>query len=134
MADFILNNRLDNDTYFIADMKLSRLLLMNDCRYPWVILVPRKNDIKEIYQLNDGDRYLLMDEINILSKAMTVKLSLDKINIGALGNIVSQLHIHIIGRYFNDAAWPNPVWGDGDMVAYDEANAASQCEFINNII
>ncbi len=134
MADFILNNRLDDDTYFIADMKLSRLLLMNDCRYPWVILVPRKNDIKEIYQLNDSDRYLLIDEISNLSKSMTVEFSLDKINIGALGNMVSQLHIHIIGRYFDDAAWPNPVWGHGDMIEYDEASAAAQCECINNII
>ncbi len=134
MADFILNNRLDDDTYFIADMKLSRLLLMNDCRYPWVILVPRKNDIKEIYQLNDSDRYLLIDEISNLSKSMTVEFSLDKINIGALGNMVSQLHIHIIGRYFDDDAWPNPVWWHGDMIEYDEASAAAQCECINNII
>lgn len=109
--DFHLDPRLNQDSCWSMDLKLSKLLLVNNSLFPWVILVPRKKNLKEIIDLNTEDRIMLMDEISYMSKIMQTIFSPDKLNIAALGNIVQQLHIHVIARYKNDQAWPNPVFG-----------------------
>ncbi|MAV87466.1 MAG: hypothetical protein CMM67_04400 [Rhodospirillaceae bacterium] len=122
-SKFVLDQRLINDTYFITNLSLCSVLLMNDSRYPWIIAVPRRNKIKEIYELKSTDQSLLLREINLLAKTIKSKFKSDKINIGAIGNIVPQLHIHIVGRKENDPAWPAPVWGFGTSLTYEKKNA-----------
>ena len=112
---FRLDPRLNNDSCWSVDLSLSKLLLVNNSLFPWVILVPRKNNLKEIIDLNEEERIMLMSEISLVSKIMQQVFSPDKLNIAALGNIVEQLHIHIIARYQNDQAWPNPVFGKGKL-------------------
>lgn len=95
---------------------------MNNKLFPWVILVPMRDDITEIYQLKSRERKLLMDEIALVSQAMKNSYWPDKINVAALGNQVEQLHVHIIARFKTDDAWPQPVWGKGES-EYDEQSA-----------
>jgi len=121
MADFVLHERLAADTAFVADWPLSRVLLMNDARYAWLILVPRRAEITELFQLSAADRATLMDEMTRASQQLKAITRCAKINIGALGNMVPQLHIHIIARNPGDHAWPGPVWGNGTAVAYESA-------------
>ncbi len=122
MAEFELNGRLAADTVFVADWPLSRVLLMNDARYPWLILVPRRADITELFQLSIADRAVLTEEISSAGESLKSRCKAAKINIGALGNLVPQLHIHVVARNPGDAAWPGPVWGNGTAVAYDDAS------------
>ncbi len=118
---FALDPRLAADTYLIGDLALSRVLLMNDARYDWLILVPRRADLVELTDLTRGERAELMDEIALASEALR-RPDVTKINVGALGNIVRQLHVHIVARREADPAWPGPVWGAGAARAYgDEA-------------
>jgi diadenosine tetraphosphate (Ap4A) HIT family hydrolase len=116
---FQLNDRLKSDTLEIGRLDLSLLLLMNDRSLPWVILVPERDGIKEIDELSADDRILLIEEIACASQAIRRLYHPDKINIGALGNLVPQLHVHVIGRYVTDRAWPRPIWGIGPMQPYD---------------
>jgi diadenosine tetraphosphate (Ap4A) HIT family hydrolase len=121
---FELDPRLAADTVEIGTLDLCRVLLMNDVRYPWLILVPGKPDLAEIGDLDRDDRLLLMDEIETASAALAGLYNPIKMNVGALGNIVRQLHIHIVGRAECDPAWPGPVWGHSPADAYsDEALA-----------
>ncbi len=92
---------------------------MNDARFPWLILVPRRNDLSELIDLDASDRATLMEEIAAVSAVLKSRPGVDKINIGALGNIVRQLHVHVVARSVGDAAWPGPVWGAGAAVRYD---------------
>jgi len=115
---FQLNDRLKNDTVEIGRLELSLLLLMNERSLPWVILVPERNGIKEIDELSADDRILLIEEIACVSKVIRHLYHPDKINVGALGNLVQQLHVHVIGRFVTDRAWPGPIWGIGLMHPY----------------
>jgi len=108
---FSLHPQLEKDCLFVDDLKLCRLLLMNDQTYPWCILVPRRPDLKEIHELDETDRQQFMRESCQLAEIMSELFSADKMNVAALGNIVPQLHIHHIARKTDDAAWPGPVWG-----------------------
>ncbi len=117
---FELHTRLAEDCFFVGDFSLSRLLLMNDCHYPWFILVPRVADVTEIYQLSASDQAQLAVESAALSETLASLFKADKMNVAALGNVVSQLHIHHIVRYRNDATWPDPVWGKKAALAYDK--------------
>lgn len=108
---FQLHERLQQDTLFVTDLALSRVLLMNDARFPWLILVPRKNGISELHELEHTDQILLLKEITRLSTILKNLFEPDKLNIATIGNIVSQLHIHIVARKKQDVAWPSPVWG-----------------------
>ena len=110
-SDFILDPRLDRDTVVVGDFSLCRVLLMNDSHYPWAILVPRRPELSEIYQLTVDDRQQLAEESSLLGKTMMEYFHGDKLNVAALGNEVSQFHVHHIVRYHNDPAWPAPVWG-----------------------
>lgn len=122
---FALHPRLEADTVFVADWGLSRVLLMNDARYPWLILVPRVAGAVEIFDLFHTDRTTLMEEVARASELLKTVSGAQKINVGALGNLVPQLHIHVVARSTRDAAWPGPVWGQGTAIAYDEAARVS---------
>jgi diadenosine tetraphosphate (Ap4A) HIT family hydrolase len=117
---FKLDIRLQQDTLYIASFKLCDALLMNDTRYPWVILVPRKEGLTEIYQLSKREQQQLMIESNTVAQKLAELVSADKMNVAALGNVVSQLHIHHVARYQQDETWPAPVWGKGQAVRYSE--------------
>lgn len=132
MQRFILDKKLQKDCIFIKDLELSQLLLMNDSNYPWLILVPRKNNLTEIIDLDQDDQVILLSEINYVSKILKKHLNVDKINIASLGNVVSQLHIHIIGRYFDDISYPKPIWGQVNSVEYDEIKISNFKEIFKN--
>ena len=108
---FELDSRLENDCILMGDFPMSRLLLFNDSTYPWFILVPRRKDISEVYQLDEEDQRELWKESALLGRWMAMTFQFDKLNIGALGNIVRQLHLHHVGRSTTDPSWPGPVWG-----------------------
>ena len=123
-----LHQRLQQDTFYLGQLTLCDVLLMNDARYPWVILVPRREDITEVYQLNEGDQLQLTTESVFVAKQLSSLVSADKMNIAALGNVVSQLHIHHVARYQTDEAWPSPIWGKGDTVSYSPDEAKAEAE------
>ncbi len=108
---FILDDRLKNDGFEVIDLKLCKVMLVDNVFFLWVTLIPRVKDIKEIIDLSEEQRITLMDEISFVSQVMQRIFSPDKLNIAALGNIVPQLHIHIIARYKDDIAFPQPVFG-----------------------
>lgn len=111
MATFVLHEKLTADTIEVARLDLSLLLLMQARQWPWLILVPQRAGIREIHELAPDDRAVLMEEISRCSTLLAELFKPDKINIGALGNIVPQLHVHVIARTSADPAWPKPVWG-----------------------
>lgn len=118
MTDFLLDPRLATDSAFIADGPLSQVRLMDDTRYPWLVLVPRVNGVSEWLELDGGQQRLLLAEINRAGQLIRSQPGVEKLNIGALGNIVRQLHVHLVGRHDGDAAWPGPVWGHGSAVRH----------------
>jgi len=122
---FKLDPQLEQDTVLVADWHLCQVRLMNDSRYPWVILIPKVEDVSEIHQLADEQQQLLLGESVRLSKALEQLFAPHKLNVAALGNMVRQLHIHHIVRFEDDASFPRPVWGVGDAVPY-EAEALSE--------
>jgi len=115
---FVLHPRLVQDCLFVTDWQLSRVLLVDDRRFPWIVLVPRRAALAELHDLDAYDRPLLMEEIARASAAISRAFRPDKINVAALGNIVSQLHIHVVARTHDDPAWPGPVWGVGKPIPY----------------
>jgi diadenosine tetraphosphate (Ap4A) HIT family hydrolase len=121
---FPLDPRLAGDTHPIGELALSRLLLMDDARYPWLILVPRIAGARELFDLDGHDRATLLAELDAVGRAVETLLRPDKFNIAALGNVVPQLHVHVVARYSADAAWPLPVWGIGERVPYEGAALA----------
>lgn len=127
-SDFELDTRLAADSVLIADGPLSQIRLMNDDRFPWVVLVPRVAGASEWIDLDGGQQRLLLAEINQISQHLKQKPNVTKINIGALGNIVRQLHIHLIGRHEGDVAWPGPVWGSGKAQRFDAEVLAQRVE------
>jgi diadenosine tetraphosphate (Ap4A) HIT family hydrolase len=116
---FALHPTLAGDTVEVARLRLCRVLLMKDRRFPWLILVPEREAVREIYELPAEDRAALIEEIATASEALMRLFQPDKINVGALGNIVPQLHVHVIARFSADPAWPGPVWGLGAAVPYE---------------
>ena len=121
MSDrFELAPRLAADTFLVDETPLSQVLLMNDARYPWLILVPRRSDVTEPFELSEADQAQLWQESMRLGEAMKAHFAADKLNIAALGNQVAQLHVHHIARFHTDDAWPGPVWGIGSAVPYPD--------------
>jgi diadenosine tetraphosphate (Ap4A) HIT family hydrolase len=108
---FKLHSKLNEDLIPLGNLKISKLLLMPDSENPWLILVPQREGIKEWHHLEIEDQHLLMTEINSVSNFIENEYSPDKINIGSLGNMVSQFHVHIIGRFIGDKCWPASIWG-----------------------
>jgi diadenosine tetraphosphate (Ap4A) HIT family hydrolase len=119
--DWQLDSQLAHDTVVIGEMPLCRALLMKDATYPWLLLVPRRPQAVEIADLDTADQTQLIGEVAHVSGTLKALTSCDKINIAALGNVVSQLHVHVIGRSRGDAAWPNPVWNAVPPRSYDNA-------------
>jgi diadenosine tetraphosphate (Ap4A) HIT family hydrolase len=115
---FALDSRLAADAFFVGDLKLCRVLLMNDSRFPWLILVPRRANASEIHDLPREERALLVEEAAFAGERLKSLTEAKKINVGALGNIVAQLHVHVVARFEGDAAWPGPVWGAGKAAPY----------------
>ena len=117
---FLLDPRLEADTHAIGDLPLCELRLMDDARFPWLVLVPRIAGARELLDLDDGDQRALLAEINLVGRAIETLWRPDKLNIAALGNVVPQLHVHVIARFTGDPAWPQPVWGRGERIAYSD--------------
>ncbi len=112
MADiWTLHPQLERDTASIGDLPLSRVLIINDANYPWLLLVPRRANIVEVIDLDEVAQAQLMTEVTRVARALRAVTNCDKLNIAALGNVVPQLHVHVIARFRSDAAWPKPVWG-----------------------
>ena len=127
---FILDKKLQQDRFFIADLELCKVLLMNDANYPWLILVPRQNNLKDIVDLSFDDQIILLKEINFVAEIFKKEFEFDKLNIANLGNVVSQLHIHVIARKKNDATFPRPVWGNAQALEYSGNNLTKTLEKI----
>jgi diadenosine tetraphosphate (Ap4A) HIT family hydrolase len=118
---FTLHPTLTHDTVEVTHLSLCRVLLMKDSRFPWLILVPERDGVREIHDLPPADRAILIEEVAQASLILERLFHPDKLNVGALGNIVPQLHVHIVARTAGDAAWPGPVWGSGEAVPYGAA-------------
>jgi diadenosine tetraphosphate (Ap4A) HIT family hydrolase len=114
-----LHPQLEGDTSPVGDLPLSRLLLANDANYPWLMLVPRCAGVSEIIDLADGEQVALAAEIASVCRALKAVAPCDKLNVAALGNVVPQLHVHVIARRRDDPAWPRPVWGAAPARDYD---------------
>ena len=116
-----LHPQLERDTVGLGDLPLARVLVNNDANYPWLILVPRRPDLVEVIDLDDAAQAQLMTEVTRVARALRDVTSCHKLNIAALGNMVPQLHVHVIARFRHDAAWPNPVWNVVPRRAYRRA-------------
>jgi diadenosine tetraphosphate (Ap4A) HIT family hydrolase len=123
---FALDPRLVADTHALGELEFSRVLLMDDARFPWLILVPRRTGLRELTDLAQSEQRILLDEIDRSARALQTLFVPDKLNIAALGNVVAQLHVHVIARFAGDAAWPRPVWGAGARTPY-AADAMREC-------
>lgn len=119
--DWSLHPQLERDTAPVGDLPLTRVLLMNDSNYPWLVLVPRQPDLTELTDLEENAQGQLMAEIARTMGALKSAAACDKLNVAALGNAVPQLHVHIIARRKTDAAWPKPVWGVAPPIVYESA-------------
>lgn len=117
-AGFQLDARLAADTVLVVNWELCRVLLMDDERFPWLVLVPRREGLAELDDLTERERTQLMREIARATNVLRGAVDCDKLNVGALGNIVRQLHVHVVARRECDAAWPGPVWGHGPAHPY----------------
>lgn len=122
---FDLDERLAADTVVVGDFALCRVLLMNDSRYPWLILVPRIASVAEVFELTAEQQQQLWQETSHVGQVLKNEFQADKINIATLGNVVNQLHMHVVVRMQKDAAWPAPVWGKGTAQPYT-ADAVAQ--------
>ena len=127
---FVLDRRLRADTIAVTDLTLSRVLLADDQRFPWLILVPRREGASELTDLSDLDAATLYAEIKLAAGALQDLTAAHKLNIAALGNVVAQLHVHVIARKRDDPAWPKPVWGFGTPEPYD---AVTRTAFVADI-
>ena len=120
---FTLHAQLAGDTLAVGELGLCSVRLMNDATYPWLILVPRVADARELIDLSDAQQGLLMRELSQCARVLQQQFQPDKLNVAALGNMVPQLHVHLIARFIGDAAWPAPVWGKAPAQPYSEATA-----------
>ena len=127
---FVLHPRLAADSLPVGDLGLCAVRLMNDKRFPWLILVPRRADLVELFDLTVGERAQAMEEIAIAGRTLAELTGAFKLNVGSIGNLVAQLHIHVVARHEDDAAWPAPVWGFGKASPYGAAEAATLIETI----
>ncbi|MCJ2036803.1 HIT domain-containing protein [Methylobacterium sp. J-068] len=129
-TDFSLDPQLAADAVHVGDLALCSVLLMDDARFPWLVLVPRRAGASEITDLPPEDAHALMDEMRIATGVMLALAKPDKVNVAALGNVVAQLHVHVIGRFRSDPAWPRPVWGIGTATPYPPHARAQMIERI----
>ena len=130
---FTLDPQLEKDTLFLRDMSLCQVRLMNNALYPWIVLIPRRDGLVEITDLPPPERHTLLDEISFVSQSLQKYAGAYKMNIGALGNQVRQLHIHIIARHTSDASWPRPVWG-GPAEPYGDERSQDMLESLRAVL
>jgi diadenosine tetraphosphate (Ap4A) HIT family hydrolase len=128
MGEFVLNKQLEADTHLVCELENCSLRLLDDARWPWLVLVPRIAGIEEWHDLSKGQRIMIDDEVARAASALKTMTGCEKINIAAIGNMVRQLHIHVIARNEGDANWPGPVWGYGEREPYSQKDAASFIE------
>ena len=107
---WLLHPQLGKDTVMACDLALSRVLAMNDAEFPWLILVPRRTGVSDIIDLGD-EQAMLMEELSLISHVLKEETKCDKLNVAAIGNVVPQLHIHVVARRKDDPLWPKPIWG-----------------------
>ncbi|WP_444679186.1 HIT family protein [Halomonas sp. E19] len=119
MHDLALDERLAQDSYPVTELPLCQLRVMNDRRYCWLLLIPRRDHVSEVFDLDDADQRQLWHEATRLGALLKEMTDCDKINIATLGNVVAQLHVHVVARRRDDPAWPGPVWGHGQAEPYD---------------
>ncbi|BCG65978.1 MAG: hypothetical protein methR_P3850 [Methyloprofundus sp.] len=131
---FSLHPQLQKDCIDLGSLTLCQVLLMNDSQFPWLILVPKRANISEIYQLSAADQQQLMRESSHIAAQLNTLFHADKINIAALGNMVPQLHIHHVVRYTTDKAWPAPIWGEFDATAYTDKELKVMHSKLQNIL
>lgn len=129
-----LHPQLQKDCIVVGRFPLCHLLLMNDANYPWFILVPDRDDVREIYQLSTEDQGQFIRESSIVARMLTEHFDAYKINIAALGNVVPQLHIHHIARYQDDVAWPKPVWGYAPARGYQEETLSKILAIVSMVL
>ncbi len=115
---FQLHERLAADTWTVKDLPLCRVLLMDDSRYPWAILVPRREGLRDFHEVAKADKAAFQGEIDLVSEVLKEATGAFKLNVAAIGNMVPQLHVHVIARFEGDAVWPKPVWGLGEAMPY----------------
>ena len=120
MPNFQLHPQLQKDCFVIGKFELCQVLLVNDSQFPWFILVPQRNEIREIYQLETADQITLIRESSYLAEKLAVIFNADKLNVAAIGNVVPQLHLHHVVRYQTDKAWSAPIWGKFAASPYTE--------------
>lgn len=131
---FELHPRLAQDCLPVGDFPLCRLLLMNDANYPWFILVPKREGIREVFELCEADQLQFLHESSLFSKAIADYFRADKINMAALGNMVPQLHIHHIVRFTSDPAWPAPVWGYTSAKPYSDEDSSMLVKTVRELL
>ncbi|WP_133012253.1 HIT domain-containing protein [Marinomonas flavescens] len=131
---FELNSILERDSILVGNFPLSQLRLINDSQFPWLILVPRRSGVTEIHQLVESDRQLLMSESCLLAEALHDAFSADKLNIAAIGNKVTQLHVHHVVRFESDVCWPEPVWGKVPALPYSQQALVDVLQKIRSLL
>lgn len=134
MAGFEVDPRLLADSIEVMDLPLCAVRLVDDSRWPWVLLIPRRAGARELFDLDAPDRALLVEEAAGVARALTGVGPCDKTNIATLGNMVPQMHVHVIARQIGDAAWPGPVWGIGKPVPYSRAERVLTAETVRVLI
>lgn len=133
MSEFVLDKRLVSSTVHALDLPLSRVLVMDDARWPWLVLVPRRPHLTELFELDPTDRVILTEELTVAASQLKTLTKCHKVNVANLGNVVPQLHIHVIARQIGDPAWPDPIWGKGEAVAYEPAALESFVQSVVNM-
>lgn len=133
-SDFAMHPRLEADSVYLCRWTLCQVRLINDARYPWLMLVPEQPNITEPFELTAGDQAQLWRESMALAGWMKGYFQADKMNVAALGNVVPQLHVHHVARLVNDSAWPGPVWGVGEAEPYDSGRLTPLCQTLTQLL
>jgi diadenosine tetraphosphate (Ap4A) HIT family hydrolase len=131
---FVLDPKLAESSTVITRLELCMVRLQHDDRFPWVVLIPERNAVSELYELSPNDSQVLMQEIRVVSAAMNHAFQADKINVAAFGNYVRQLHVHVIARSRKDIAWPESVFGHGKSQPYQSEVLRARCRHISDAI
>jgi len=134
MTFFVLHPQLEKDSELVTELVLCSVRLINDINYPWLILVPKVDNISDVIDLSDVQQRMLWQESALVSRALKHLFTPDKLNVAALGNMVPQLHLHHIVRYKNDVSWPKPIWGQVPSKAYSDKQLSKQIELIKTEI
>ena len=130
MENFELDSRLANDTFVMGEFLCCKVLLMKNKEVPWFVLVPKVANVSELYELDAETQKLLLNEINLLSSFVKNNFKVDKLNVAAIGNIVNQLHVHVVGRHKNDHCWPDVVWG----MSFNEVYSKKEISSLTNML